>query len=243
MQVFAGLPSVPQPEPGQRILVFTPHPDDETIAVGGYIYTASKAGALVRIVLVTDGNKHGLKIKRYREFREAARCLNLHNSDNLVFWGFPDGHLAEKVNDLLTRVRQEIANYQPDIIIYPHHLDQHRDHAVLGEVVEKVMTDPPEQVRARCYCYLVHYRYFPEPAILEGNNLLVPPAALAQEDWQCYWLYPEAVAAKREALLKYKTQLHNPFIRPLLGRFLRQNELLLERFPYGQNERNDRPVV
>ncbi|MCX5779491.1 MAG: PIG-L family deacetylase, partial [Firmicutes bacterium] len=40
------------PGPGQRVLVFTPHPDDESIAIGGYLYNCQTAGAEVRVVLV-----------------------------------------------------------------------------------------------------------------------------------------------------------------------------------------------
>ena len=53
------LNSVPTPTAGENILVFSPHPDDETIAAGGYIATSEKAGAHVWI-----GNTRNKTTKR-----------------------------------------------------------------------------------------------------------------------------------------------------------------------------------
>ena len=55
----AALPEVVMPQSGQRVLVFSPHPDDESIGVGGYIAQSIANGANVEIVLVTNGNFHG----------------------------------------------------------------------------------------------------------------------------------------------------------------------------------------
>ncbi len=37
-----------------RLLVFAPHPDDETLATGELIQTALAAGASVRVIFATD---------------------------------------------------------------------------------------------------------------------------------------------------------------------------------------------
>ena len=55
----AALPDVVMPQSGQRVLVFSPHPDDESIGVGGYIAQSIKNGADIEIVLVTNGDFHG----------------------------------------------------------------------------------------------------------------------------------------------------------------------------------------
>ena len=39
-----------------RVLVFAPHPDDETLAVGGLIHRLTKEGVPVRIVFITNGD-------------------------------------------------------------------------------------------------------------------------------------------------------------------------------------------
>lgn len=44
------------PERGERLLVFAPHPDDETLALGGVIAASRKRGAEVRVVYFTSGD-------------------------------------------------------------------------------------------------------------------------------------------------------------------------------------------
>ena len=73
----AALPDVVIPQSGQRILVFSPHPDDETIGAGGYIAQSIENGADVRIVLVTDGDFHGNEDVRYAEFKKASQILGV----------------------------------------------------------------------------------------------------------------------------------------------------------------------
>lgn len=51
------LDDVALPEPAQVVLVFVPHPDDETAGAGGYIAASIRNGATVKIVLITDGGK------------------------------------------------------------------------------------------------------------------------------------------------------------------------------------------
>lgn len=96
----------------QRILIFTPHPDDETLGCGGLIQQAVKAGAAVRVVFLTNGDAFPHAVEReYRtlrpnpsdfirfgetrmqEARTACRFLGLADS-SIVFLGFPDGGLS-----------------------------------------------------------------------------------------------------------------------------------------------------
>jgi len=222
------------PREGDRILVFSPHPDDEAIAVGGYIYTAARNGATVRIVLITDGNKQGLKDKRYTEFSQAAALLGVPSAQ-LVLWGFPDGRLNAFIDEVSRRAEEEIHNFQPGIILYPHPLDRHPDHSTAGRIVEDII-----KVRAGnspgilAYRFLIHYWFFPRPGLLAPNGLILPPAKLAGTNdlWQMHYLDPETRQVKKNAVFSYRTQLRNPFLLPLLLSFLGPNELL-EKMAWG----------
>ncbi len=102
-----GLPQKP------RVVVFSPHPDDETIAVGGLIHRLAHAKVPVEIVFVTNGDGYPEAVKgdfhltkptdedylalgelRQREALAAARHLGVGKPD-VRFLGFPDGGLAE----------------------------------------------------------------------------------------------------------------------------------------------------
>ena len=104
---------------GERALVIAPHCDDETLACGGAIGKLVKAGARVKVVLVTNGDGYyelmrklrlagpknyiAFGVKRQKETLAAMRMLGVPESD-VIFLGYPDrgtaamwiGHWSEK---------------------------------------------------------------------------------------------------------------------------------------------------
>lgn len=95
-------------EPGDRVLVFAPHPDDESIACGGVIQRAIAAGASVRVVFLTYGDSNELSFMlrkkhpvlnptsvrrmgliRHDEAVAAGAELGL-GTNTLAFLGYPD---------------------------------------------------------------------------------------------------------------------------------------------------------
>ena len=110
----AALPDVLMPQRGQRVLVFSPHPDDESIGIGGYITQSIENGANVEIVLVTNGDFHDNEQERYAEFKKATQILGVPES-NLVFLGFPDGKLDELDPTVLSLALQsQIEQFNPE---------------------------------------------------------------------------------------------------------------------------------
>jgi len=104
-------PPTPQVDPGEQLLVIAPHPDDETIAVGGLIQRVRENGGEVRVVLITAGDGFVEAVvhetgtprprpaayvaygqERLREARAALRVLAPDHS-RLQILGFPDGGL------------------------------------------------------------------------------------------------------------------------------------------------------
>lgn len=221
------------PRAGQRVLVLSPHPDDESIATGGYIYTARERGAVVRIVLVTDGNKHLLRTLRYQEFRRSTAILGVADSQ-LRFWQYPDGHLKYYPVPLKKRVRNEIKGFKPDIILYPHPRDHHPDHAVLGRVTEKILAlAASKRSNTTAYRYLVHHPYFPQPKTYAPGNRLLPPFSLVSpgQHWQVFDLSGKAIKAKTTAVHEYPSQLRSAYLRSVMLGQLRTNELLERQVP------------
>jgi len=62
------LAAAPAPQPGQRILVFAPHPDDETLGAAGLMRQARLRNDDVRVVIITNGD--GFRISAASEFHE-----------------------------------------------------------------------------------------------------------------------------------------------------------------------------
>ncbi|MCX6812196.1 MAG: PIG-L family deacetylase [Candidatus Berkelbacteria bacterium] len=208
-----------------RVLVFSPHPDDETIATGGAIVKAKNLGAKVEVVLVTDGNRRGLGAERRAEFQKVAEILGLSSSD-LVFLNQPEFYLAKKVSaaDLSAMLKNQIDNFSPTIIIYPDSSDQNPDHKFIGQTVKNLL---PNYQNASGYSYLVHSTFYPRPIGLHEDKFLTPPKRLANgnHNWQKLSLSQSEEDTKFQALSEYKTQLRTPILHELLVAMVRRNEL------------------
>lgn len=224
---FDSLPSATMVNGGQKVLVLIPHPDDESLAVGGYIYMCRKNKAAVRLILVSDGNRRGRRDQRYLEFRSASRALGIPECD-LLFWEFPDGSLQLNHKAVEAQLIKEIGLYRPDFIIYPHPDDKHRDHSTLGKSTERSLIRS-DRLDVHAYAYLIHYNFYQLPSLF--SNHLLPPRSTPDNrgDWHKIVLSPEAYRAKHLALLKYRSQRRNPLLLPLFLVSLRDNELLCQR--------------
>ena len=110
---------------GLRLMVFSPHPDDETLAAGGLIQRVLEKGGSVRVVFVTngDGYTEGVRTslkekntssndfieygeKRHDEALGALRALGLQ-PENGIFLGFPD----DGIDDLWSQHWSSIRPY------------------------------------------------------------------------------------------------------------------------------------
>ena len=224
---ISALPDVSIPQSGQRVLVFSPHPDDETIGVGGYIIQAIKNGADVRIVLVTNGNFHGNEQIRYAEFKKATQILGVP-PNNLIFLGFPDRGLKEMdQNTLSSALRAQIEQYNPDIVIYPDIQDENQDHSTIGKSIIGILKANPNKITG--YEYLVHFEIiWPRPRGLSPNLGLTPPVQLINSNtiWEEVPLTPADENTKSKAIQTYHSQINNPWLHGLLISSIRRNELL-----------------
>jgi LmbE family N-acetylglucosaminyl deacetylase len=100
-----------------RLIVFSPHPDDETLAAGGLIQRVLTLGGAVRVVFMTsgDGFTEGVQIEnrithptaqdyrnygklRKNEARQALQILGMKKQD-VVFLNFPDGGLRNLLRE------------------------------------------------------------------------------------------------------------------------------------------------
>jgi LmbE family N-acetylglucosaminyl deacetylase len=111
------LPIEPPVRSDQRILIFSPHPDDETLGCAGLIQQARAADVPVRVVMLTNGD--GFRVGVERQFRqlnvqpsdyvqfagvrqqETVRALGPLGlkSDDIAFLGYPDRGLLSLWND------------------------------------------------------------------------------------------------------------------------------------------------
>lgn len=217
------LNDIKPPATHQKILIFAPHPDDETIATGGFIAKCIENGAQVWIVLVTDGNKHHLEVERYAEFKKATAILGVP-PQNLIYLGYQDGKLKyQDPAEVRTRFEKIINQIQPDMIFFPIPEDHHPDHGATGKIVYSIIKNRKSGV----YEYLVHSPNFPRPYGLREDHYMLQPIKMVtgNRGWIRFMLTQEEEDKKLQAVLQYKTQLKYPTPRGLLYGMVRRNEL------------------
>ena len=110
---------------GKSILVFTPHPDDDTFSMGGTLARLAKNRNKITIVIFTNDNKGSkdldmtrerlARIRRAEE-EEACRILGIAK-DNLIWLGYDDGDLEyADPQQLRGTVCRLIKKYEPDAV-------------------------------------------------------------------------------------------------------------------------------
>ena len=214
----------PAASQGQKVLVFSPHPDDETIAVGGYMYESHKNGADIRIVLVTNGNFHHNEKTRYSEFQKATAILGIPEND-LIYLNFPDSLLRRQNPQILSNAfKQQIDSFDPDIIIYPNPVDYNADHATIGKIMNELLKSYPQKT---AYEFLVHYEVlYPRPREFNPELYILPPDKLLTTDyWLSFPLSQNTENIKENAVFVYRSQLNDPWLKGLLLSYVRKNEL------------------
>ncbi len=111
---------------GERLLVLAPHPDDEVIGCGGVVAQHLREHRAVRVVVATDGAEGGSPSEREDESR---RGIALLGPAEVVFLGFADRALGE---DAAERIREQLLEFRPDLVLVPSPVEIHPDHVALA---------------------------------------------------------------------------------------------------------------
>ncbi len=122
----------------KKILVFAPHPDDETLGCSGFLLNLKKSGNEINWLLFTEINeKYGWnKNQVIRKNEQILKVMNKYRFRNLYELGYKPSSLDKISNsELVGKVKQILGSLKPDIILIPHHADIHTDHQVAHKVI------------------------------------------------------------------------------------------------------------
>ena len=132
----------------KRILVVAPHPDDETLGVGGTIAKCVASGHRVTVAFVSGHLPPLYPREAYdRTVREATAALAILGVQETLTLEIPATFVgAELVHVLNGRIGSVVAESRPDVVLtcFP---DRHIDHRVIFESV-MVATRPVGDARA-----------------------------------------------------------------------------------------------
>ncbi len=196
-----------------RILYFAPHPDDESLGGGGLIQHAVRAGAAVRTVFITNGDRNPwpqrIKERRWtigageqqrwgsRRQAEAVRALALLgvSVEAITFYGWPDQGVAPLLlradEAALGKVHKEIDDFRPTLIVLPSQEDIHPDHSAFYVMARLAMARlAQEGFRCPQITYVIHAPHYP----VNGQKVAVA-------------LNGRELNLKRDAIQLHKTQM------------------------------------
>ena len=171
----------------RRILVFAPHPDDDTLGAGGALLHGIRAGATVHIIYVTSGERDGEGGGlREGEARRVAGALGA----TATFWRYPARGIPV-TQESMERMRRTVVEQRPDAIFLPFLTDDHVDHRQVALLFASTFRDIA--CDAEVWAYQVYSTVLPNVIVdvtdvIDEKTRLVRmwESEMAHRDWVHY---------------------------------------------------------
>jgi len=195
----------------RRIVVFSPHPDDETLGCGGTIAKKITEGFEVIIIVMTDGryafskllgiksNPTPIELKeiRKKELIKAAKILGV-KQENLLFLDFVNGDLKKNQLKAEKKIIEILKRTLPAEVYYPHERDEHPDHRVTNRLVKNSIKKLKLDVTG--YEYLIYPKFL--------NLNLITERILNFFKRNIIWIdISEFLPLKKKAIKEFKSQI------------------------------------
>ncbi|MEM3759537.1 MAG: PIG-L family deacetylase [Candidatus Bathyarchaeia archaeon] len=219
----------------KSIIVFAPHPDDETWGCGGTIAKRISEGYEILIVIMTDGRYAFLKMLgietdptpeelkeiRKEEVKRALRILGVLEN-NLIFLDFVDGTLKDNMEEAEKKVTEILRGHHPVEVYYPYKNDGHQDHQATYKVVKNSIAKLGLQTR--CYQYSIMHKWARFGPIID-RMLSLFKGNVVKVDISPF-LTVKVIAAKefKSELTTISSKQSNPIAKDV-ERYLRKNEI------------------
>lgn len=242
----------------ERVVIVSPHPDDETLGCAGLIQSLLRHGLMPFVLVFTngDGFDASIHLKLYEvkikpEDREAYSQMRMAEtlkamaklglpSHQVIFLGFSERTLPEdwlwKGDEKFVKVLAEhLERIQPTVVILPSRYDDHPIHAIVCSIgwtaLLQLISEERLSQMPRVFEVLIHYGEFPRPQGFNPSLELLPPSdLLLTARWYYLSLSKEMRQRKWQALNCYHTQ-KLPLTWRFLKSFVRSNEIFAEPLP------------
>jgi len=184
----------------KRVLILSPHADDEILGCGGFISKFSKNDYHINVLILTNANKGAPEIysaEKIRAIRDEAKLANnFIGTKRLFFENLPALSLSNypfyKITNIIDKY---IININPEIILIPSANDIHEDHKIIFKA-SKVAMRPNKKRNLR---KILSYEVLSETEWNEKEKSFSPNyfVSLSKSD----------INNKVKAFLKYKSQV------------------------------------
>lgn len=192
-----------------RILVLSPHPNDEAIGCGGTLASHAAAGDDIHVVYLTSGERNsrglGPREAAYLREREAEAAAGALGVAGIEFWREPDGALMATAS-LARRIADVIRIFAPDYLYTTHIAESHSDHRAAARMAIGALRGLPRPWPVmrlfEVWTPLQRYDFVQDISCHMGPKMLAVRCYASQ----CANLrYDEAAAA----LNRYRGAMHN----------------------------------
>ena len=149
-----------------RVLVVSPHPDDEVFGCGGLMQSLVKQGKHVELIILSKGeavHKHCCPddeehiVHARSELTDKANEFLGVESNHIHRLDFPDGNFASAAErkDLIYALGELINEIKPTEIFIPHPYENSHDHVTATEIIEGILKD--SSIPIYYYCVWTWY--------------------------------------------------------------------------------------
>ena len=184
----------------KKILILSPHADDEILGCGGFISKYSKKNYSINILILTNANKGAPEIistdKISQIRKEANRANNFIGTKKLFFEDLPALNLNNyplyKITNIINKYIKKI---DPEILFIPSQNDIHDDHKIIFKAA-KVSVRPNKTTKLK---KVLSYEVLSETEWNENEKAFNPNYFIS--------LKKNDINRKVNAFLKYKSQV------------------------------------
>ena len=184
----------------KKILILSPHADDEILGCGGFISKYSKKNFHVNVLILTNANKGAPEIyspKEIKKIRDEAKIANnFIGTKKLFFENLPALNLNNypiyKISNIINKY---IVNINPEIVLIPSVNDIHDDHKIIFQAA-KVAMRPNKKSNLN---KILSYEVLSETEWNENEKSFNPNYFVSLEK--------SDINNKVKAFLKYKSQV------------------------------------
>ena len=115
----------------KKLLVISPHPDDEVLGAGGLLVKAKKNGFKTKVLTLSTNFPEPITKERLEiSLKESKKAHKILKVDKSVYFNIPTlTFSSQNIPNLTSRISKEISNFKPDIVIIPFP-DRHQDHKI-----------------------------------------------------------------------------------------------------------------
>jgi LmbE family N-acetylglucosaminyl deacetylase len=181
-----------------RVLVVAPHPDDETIGMGGTIAKLVSLSIPVRVIFMSNGvtSRDVARETVGSRNRAARNAMDVLGVDDFNFFDFPDNRFDSlPILEIAKLLESEVSNFRPTVVFAPYRYDLNIDHQIASEATS-IAVRPKLSNNVRLY---LNYEILSSTGWNHAAPVFSPTVFV---DIQNYW------SLKLSALLAYGPEIN-----------------------------------